>query len=172
MNYDFFAHAYRRYRPDYATFHTNHAAHYMHHYWRSYDDSKFLTQAPPDEKKHYGGAVEYGYELADELLGRFLRTRRADTVVVVASSMGQQPFVKDNFPKGSYIVRFKDVRRVLDLWAPGRDRDRSHDEPAGEREDPRRGRAERVPSSCRGCGAQTGGGARPRQSTSRRWATS
>ena len=116
VNYDFFAHAYRRYRPDYATFHTNHAAHYMHHYWRSYDDSKFLTKAPPDEKKHYGGAVEYGYELADELLGRFLGLVDPDTVVVLATSMGQQPYVKDNFPKGRYIVRFKDVRRVLDLW--------------------------------------------------------
>ncbi|HMF43416.1 MAG TPA: hypothetical protein VKQ32_22240 [Polyangia bacterium] len=116
VNYDFFAQIYKRYRPDYATFHTNHAAHYMHHYWRSYDDSQFLTPAPADEKKNYGGAVEYGYELADELLGRFLALADPNTVVVLASSMGQQPYVKDNFPKGRYIVRFKDVRRVLDLW--------------------------------------------------------
>src|SRR5262249_33424800 len=62
---DFFAHLYRKHRPDYATFHTNHAAHYMHHYWRAYDDSQFLVKATADEKKHYGPAVEYGYELGD-----------------------------------------------------------------------------------------------------------
>jgi hypothetical protein len=40
----------------------------------------------------------------------------SDTVVVLASSMGQKPYVKDRFPKGRYIARFKDVRAVLDIW--------------------------------------------------------
>jgi predicted AlkP superfamily phosphohydrolase/phosphomutase len=115
VNYDFFAHMYRRFRPDYATFHTNHAAHYMHHYWRAYDDSQFLAKSPPDEKKHLGGAVEYGYELCDELLGRFMKLADSDTVVVLATSMGQKPYVKDNFPTGRFVARFKDVRKILEL---------------------------------------------------------
>jgi hypothetical protein len=115
LNYDFFAHLYRRYRPDYATWHTNHAAHYMHHYWRAYDDSNFLVRSPPDEKKRFGRAVEYGYQLCDELLGRFLELITADTVLVVASSMGQKPYVKDDFARGKFIVRCKDLRRVLNI---------------------------------------------------------
>jgi hypothetical protein len=117
VNYDFFESLYRRYRPDYATWHTNHAAHFMHHYWRAYDDSKFLAPSPPEEKAKYGAAVEYGYQVCDRLLARFLRWADADPnlVVVLASSMGQQPYVKDEFPDGRIVVRFKDIRRVLEL---------------------------------------------------------
>lgn len=115
INYDFFEVAYRRYRPDFATWHTNHAAHFMHHYWRAMDDSKFLAPSPPDEKRNYGAAVEFGYELCDELLGRFMKLIDDDTVLVLASSMGQQPYVAELFPEGRIVVRFKDIHRVLEI---------------------------------------------------------
>jgi hypothetical protein len=115
INYDVFSHLYRRYRPDFATWHTNHAAHFMHHYWRAMDDSKFPASASPEEKAKYGKAVEFGYELCDELLGRFMKLCDRDTVLVLASSMGQQPYVHDLFPEGKVTVRFKDVKQVLDL---------------------------------------------------------
>jgi len=54
VNYDVFASLYRRYRPDFATWHTNHAAHFMHHYWRAMDDSQFPVPASPEEKIKYG----------------------------------------------------------------------------------------------------------------------
>jgi len=115
INYDFFELLYKRYRPDYATWHTNHAAHYMHHYWRAMDDSKFLAPSSAEEKKKYGAAVEYGYEICDRLLGRFLDLVDDDTVLVLASSMGQQPYVAELFPEGRIVVRFKDLRRVLEI---------------------------------------------------------
>ncbi|HVY47091.1 MAG TPA: hypothetical protein VHB21_14485 [Minicystis sp.] len=115
VNYDFFETLYRRYAPAYATWHTNHAAHYMHHYWRAYDDTGFLAKSPADEKKKYGEAVPYGYEVCDRLLARFLRLVDDDTVIVLASSMGQKPYVAELFPEGRVVVRFRDVRRVLDL---------------------------------------------------------
>jgi hypothetical protein len=113
LNYDFFEKLYRRYRPHYATWHTNHAAHFMHHYWRAWDDSKFLARAPEDEKKKYGEAVPYGYEICDELLARFINLVDDDTVLVVATSMGQQPYVAELFPEGRIVVRFKDLPRLL-----------------------------------------------------------
>jgi hypothetical protein len=114
-NYDFFAHLYRKFRPDYATWHTNHAAHYMHHYWRAHDDRGFLTPSTPDERKKFGTAVEHGYRLCDELIGRFLTLVGPDTVLVVASSMGQKPYVKQDFPEGRFIVRFRDIHRILEI---------------------------------------------------------
>ena len=63
----------------------------------------------------YGGAVEYGYRLCDELLGRFLGLVDRDTVVVVASSMGQQPFVSDLYPEGKVPVRFRNLRKLLEM---------------------------------------------------------
>jgi arylsulfatase A-like enzyme len=114
VNYDVFATLYRRYRPDFATWHTNHAAHYMHRYWRAMDDSRFPVSASPEEKIKYGGAVEYGYDLCDEVLGRFLDLcDDHETVVVVASSMGQQPYVHELYPGGKIAVRFKDLSRIL-----------------------------------------------------------
>jgi arylsulfatase A-like enzyme len=85
----------------------------MHHYWRAMDDSKFPVPSSPEEKIKYGEAVEYGYDLCDELLGRFLRLVDDNTVVVVASSMGQQPYVHELFPEGKIAVRFKDPSKIL-----------------------------------------------------------
>jgi hypothetical protein len=115
VNYDFFESLYRAYQPDFATWHTNHAAHYMHHYWRSYDDSGFLTKATAEEKARTGGAVEFGYELCDELLGRFLALVGEDTIIALATSMGQKPYVAEMFPDGRVVVRMKDPKRILDL---------------------------------------------------------
>jgi Type I phosphodiesterase / nucleotide pyrophosphatase len=115
VNYDFFAHLYRDYRPDYATWHTNHAAHYMHHYWRAYNDESFIKKSTPEEKAKYGGAIEYGYRLCDDLLGRFMQLVDDDTVICFATSMGQKPYVAEMFPDGRVVVRMKDPKRILDL---------------------------------------------------------
>ncbi len=115
VNYDFFQSLYRAYQPDFATWHTNHAAHYMHHYWRSYDDTAFIMKATEKEKAETGGAIEFGYTLCDQLLGRFLKLIGEDTILAVATSMGQQPYVAEMFPDGRVVVRMTDPRRILDL---------------------------------------------------------
>lgn len=115
LNFDFFSHLYRRYRPHFATWHTNHAAHYMHHYWRAWQDEGFLTPSPEDEKRHYGEAVPFGYALCDDLLGRFMRLIDDETVMVLTSSMGQKPFVTERYREGKIVVRFKDVHHFLQL---------------------------------------------------------
>lgn len=117
INWDCFRRLYQRYRPEFATWHTNHAAHYMHHYWRAYDDSAFLVRASREERSNQGKAVEYGYRICDKVLGRTLRLADANTVVMVASSMGQKPYVREEYPEGRVAVRFVDVRRVLDILA-------------------------------------------------------
>lgn len=115
LNFDVFESLYRRYQPDFATWHTNHAAHFMHHYWRAWDDSKFLSRATEEEKRVYGTAIEYGYGIADELLGKFIDlVKDTDTLLVLATSMGQQPFVKDMYKDGKVPVRFKDLGKFLE----------------------------------------------------------
>lgn len=115
VNFDFFEKLYRRYRPHYATWHTNHAAHYMHHYWRAWDDSGFLARASEDEKRKYSEAVPYGYEICDELLARFIDLVDDNTVLVMATSMGQQPYVSEAFPEGRIVVRLKDMKKVIEF---------------------------------------------------------
>ena len=115
LNFDFFSKLYREQRPDFATWHSNHAAHYMHHYWRAWDDSKFLAKAPPGEREKYGEAVPLGYELCDELLGRAFKLIDDETVLVVASSMGQQPYVSEKYDQGKIVVRVKNIDTLLDV---------------------------------------------------------
>jgi Type I phosphodiesterase / nucleotide pyrophosphatase len=115
INYDFFAHLYDMYKPEFATWHSNHAAHYMHHYWRAWDDTGFPKPASDEERKKFGLAVEHGYRVVDELLGKFIGLVDDDTVVVLASALGQKPFTNPLYPDGKVCVKFKNVREVLDL---------------------------------------------------------
>ena len=45
------------------------------------------------EREIYGNAIEYGYQSADELLKRAMDLCDENTVLIVASSMGQKPFI-------------------------------------------------------------------------------
>lgn len=119
LNFDIFAKQYREARPHFATLHSNHAAHFMHHYWRAWDDSAFPAKASAEEKARYGAAVPVGYQLCDELLGRAMSLIDDDTVLVLASSMGQQPYISDKYTAGKIVVRLKDIEALLQLC--GRD---------------------------------------------------
>lgn len=115
LNFDIFAAQYRQMRPEYATLHSNHAAHFMHHYWRAWDDSAFPVKASAEEKAKYGEAVPEGYRLCDQLLGEAMAMIDDDTVLVLASSMGQQPFISDKYAAGKIVVRIKDIDALLAL---------------------------------------------------------
>ena len=114
VNFDFFSHLYRRHRPEFATFHTNHVAHYMHTYWKAMQPEAFEQKASADEVRVYGGAIEYGYHTADELLKRMLRLIDRDTVMCVASSMGQKPFVSP-VKGGKPIKQLRSLERLLQI---------------------------------------------------------
>src|SRR5262245_53279424 len=115
INLDLFVHLWREYRPDFATFHSNHVAHYQHRFWRSTDPSPFLEKPSADEVKRFGGAIKFGYQVADKLLRRLGRLIDPNTVLVVASGLGQQPYVVEEFREGRSVVRLQDISRVLDL---------------------------------------------------------
>jgi hypothetical protein len=115
VNLDFFERLYRRYRCDFATFHTNHAAHYMHRYWRAMDSTPFLTKPSTEEVRKFGPAIEYGYRVADRVLGRLWKLADENTVVILASGLGQQPYVTEEFPEGRQVVRIREIDRLIEL---------------------------------------------------------
>jgi hypothetical protein len=57
--------------------------------------------------------VPLGYKLCDELLGRFLGLIDNKTVLVVRSSMRQQPLVNAAYRECQVFVRSKDIPRFL-----------------------------------------------------------
>jgi hypothetical protein len=114
INFDFFRQLYRRHQPEFATFHTNHVAHYQHTYWKAMRPDLFPQETDAEEARRYGGAIEHGYRMADELLKRTLGLLDRRTILVVASSMGQKPYITD-LKKGRRIWQIKSLDRLLEL---------------------------------------------------------
>jgi hypothetical protein len=115
INLDFFEELYRQHWPHFATFHTNHAAHYMHRYWRAMDPSPFLRPPSEAEVRDNGPAIEYGYRVADRVLRRLWSLADDNTVLVLASGLGQQPYVTEEFPDGRKVIRIKSIEALLKL---------------------------------------------------------
>jgi hypothetical protein len=116
VNLPFFETLHRKHRPDFATFHTNHVAHYQHRFMRAYQPDAYPDPTDPAETRRFGGAIRYGYLWADWLLGRFFRLadRDADTVLVVASSMGQQPYIPAKYEKvAPRTCRIKSIEALV-----------------------------------------------------------
>ncbi|HYP28470.1 MAG TPA: alkaline phosphatase family protein [Blastocatellia bacterium] len=118
LNYDFFSRLYRRHRPRFATFHSNHVAHYMHSYWKAMQPELFPQHTSPDEVRVFGSAIEHGYRTADALLKRMMRLLDGETVMVVASSMGQKPFIT-KLKNGKAIVQLRSLDKILDILGMG-----------------------------------------------------
>lgn len=114
VNFDFFKTLYRRYRPDFATFHSNHVAHYMHTYWKAMQPDRFEQPTSEEEIRQYGRAIEHGYIAADQLLKQVLGLLDSDTVLVVASSMGQKPY-KSQLKNGKSISQPRSLDRILEI---------------------------------------------------------
>jgi hypothetical protein len=114
VNFDFFSRLYRKHRPDFASFHSNHVAHYMHTYWKAMQPELFPQAATDEEVRSYGDAIAHGYRTADALLASMLSLLDEETVLVVASSMGQQPFISE-LRRGKYIAQMRSLDRLLEI---------------------------------------------------------
>src|SRR5262249_52866991 len=53
--------------------------------------------------------------VADELLKRIWKLADENTVVIVASGLGQQPYVVEEFAEGRAIVRVRDIEQIIAL---------------------------------------------------------
>jgi hypothetical protein len=118
VNLPFFQKLYRRYQPDLATFHTNHVAHYQHRFMRAHQPDAYEDPTDPQEVQRFGGAIRYGYQQADWLLGKFLKltARFPNTLLVVASSMGQQPYIPPKYGKvAPKTCRVRSIEKLIEV---------------------------------------------------------
>jgi hypothetical protein len=114
VNFDFFRRLYLRDKPQFASFHTNHVAHYMHTYWKAMQPELFPQASSEDERRNFSGAIEHGYRTADNLLQRMMGLLDHDTVMVVASSMGQKPFIT-SLKKGKRVGQLRSLEHLVKL---------------------------------------------------------
>lgn len=114
VNFDFFTRLYNQNKPDFASFHTNHVAHFQHTYWKAMQPEIFPQPTTEKERETYGKAIEFGYRSADELLGRAVDLCDENTVLVIASSMGQKPFIND-LKKGKQIGQIRSLDKLIEV---------------------------------------------------------
>lgn len=115
INFDFFEKLWKQHGPTFATFHSNHVAHYQHRYWRATDATPFQEPPTADEVRKYGAAIPFGYQVADEILARIMAMADEHTTIVVASGLAQKPYVSDEFRGGRSVLRIRDIQQVVDL---------------------------------------------------------
>lgn len=101
-SFDLYWALHRKMRPALSIFFTNHVAGMMHRYW-----GDAMPDYDPSYKKDavFGGFVMEAMDLFDRQLARIMRfaNRNPETVVVIASSMGQGP-IEYNDLSDTYVL--------------------------------------------------------------------
>ncbi|HTR37103.1 MAG TPA: hypothetical protein VMH80_14450 [Bryobacteraceae bacterium] len=113
LQFDVFRHYYRKLKLDFATFFLNSTAHYQHSYWRHMDPTPFTVRPSNEKQRRYGRAILFGYEQMDKLLGDFLRLAGGDTILILATALSQQPFLRAEASGGQYFYRPHDIDALL-----------------------------------------------------------
>jgi hypothetical protein len=91
IQYDVFRRLAARERVDFATFFSNSTAHYQHYFWRHMDPEGFETPPDPSDHPSYAGAVLFGYQSMDRILGRMFADY-PETTLVLCTGLSQQPW--------------------------------------------------------------------------------
>lgn len=113
---DLFKHLHRRYRPDFATFFSNSTAHLQHSYWRQMEPQAFKIQPTPAQIELYGGAIKYGYTAQDRLIGEAMAMAGPRDLIVFATALSQQPFLRKEDSGGQLFYRPRNVEMMLEAF--------------------------------------------------------
>ena len=113
--FDVFRHYYKTVKPDFSTFFVNSTAHLQHSYWRQMAPQEFEVAPNPEEIERFGGAILFGYQKMDALLGRFIRLAGSDTTLMFATALSQQPFLKYESIGGQHFYRPRSIEALLQL---------------------------------------------------------
>ena len=90
---DIFLSLHKKFKPDLATFHNHLVDTTSHDYWRYFEPEKFTDVTKEDVAK-YGGRLYDAYRKADKTLGKILKLKSDDTLVIVASDHGAKSMVE------------------------------------------------------------------------------
>jgi hypothetical protein len=115
LQWDVFEHLWRDRRPDLAVFFSNSTAFLQHRYWRHMEPEAYRVRPDPEAVRTYGGAIRYGYEKMDRMVGRALSMADERTALAFVTALSQQPNLRYEDIGGKFVYRPKDFRKLLDL---------------------------------------------------------
>lgn len=106
LQFDVFAHLYRKHQPQFSTFFLNSTAHYQHKFWRNMDPQAFQIRPTAREQRDYKDAILFGYQEMDRLVGQFLKLAPNATFLFM-TAMGQRPYTKMEVNGGKRVFRLR-----------------------------------------------------------------
>lgn len=109
VQFDVFRWYWKRNRPDFASFFLNSTAHYQHAYWHCTFPEQFDKPPKANEIEKFGGAILYGYQQMDELLGRFFDLEKDGALLMLCTALSQQGIGRTN----QVLYRIRDARQML-----------------------------------------------------------
>lgn len=109
MQWDLFKHYFRKDRPAFSTFFVNSTAHFQHCYWRNFEPEHFSIQPSPEEQQSLQDAIAFGYREMDRIVGEALELCGDDSVLMLATGLGQQPYLKMEETGGKLLYRPHDL---------------------------------------------------------------
>lgn len=113
LQFDVFAHFYRKLNPSFSSFFLNSTAHFQHLYWRNMEPDLFLRRPTATEQAEYESAILFGYEEMDRLLVRFYELMDRNTTLIFCTALSQQPCLKYEAHGGKLFYRPKDFARFV-----------------------------------------------------------
>ena len=123
---------YAQYRPRFATLHMNHVAYMQHRYWRAAEPERFASELSTTDRRFFtrvedrktyekklSHRIEQSFLESDRMLGEVMALADDETVVVVASALGQKPI---DPVSGFYnpLVRLERANDLLKLLGVGK----------------------------------------------------
>jgi hypothetical protein len=115
LSLDLFTSLYKEYKPDFSTFFSNSTAHLQHSYWRHMDPDAFTVKPSQSDMPIYGDAIFLGYKEMDKMLGRLQSLVGPRDLLVFATGLSQQPFLRKEADGGQHFYRLRNVESFLKM---------------------------------------------------------
>ena len=113
LQFDLFAHYYKKTRPTFSTYFVNSTAHFQHMYWRHLAPELFAVKPDEQELRVHGDAVLYGYQQMDRIVGQMRKLAGDNAVLAFATALSQQPCLKYEGTGGKTFYRPVDFTAFL-----------------------------------------------------------
>jgi hypothetical protein len=113
MQFDLFKHFYRKLKPRFSTIFLNSTAHFQHFHWRNLEPELFDIKPSAQDQAAHQDAVRDGYIEMDKFVRMTLDMADAETTIVFATALSQQPLLKHEADGGKILFKAHDNDRLI-----------------------------------------------------------
>lgn len=114
--WDVFEAAWKRQKPEFATFFANSTAFLQHRYWRHMEPDVYQVKPSEADMKSYGSAIEDSYIHMDEIVGRALRLAGPNGRIIFATALSQEANLRYEHIGGKFVYRPRNFEGLF-AWA-------------------------------------------------------